>query len=158
MMFMQAAVSFQTFFFHAAMLPVAGGALAGTAFALFRSPDSPFRQQESESLMNFSSLGKLRCICGTSHLHKMEADRREFCRTCGCEVPEVDPSLLDRQVSRREARQLTRDLRSAARRAGHLELPASITSIAELQAYLTTDAVRVFRSKTSHASVGAMQQ
>lgn len=157
-MIIQASVPLQNFFFHAAMLPVAGGAFAGLAFALFRIPNNPFRQRESESLMNFSSLGKLRCICGTSHLQTTRADRREFCRSCGCEVVQADQSLLDRQISQTQARQLTRELRDAARLASRLELPASITCIAELQAYLATDTVKTRRPIASSRSAEATEQ
>ena len=153
-----AAVTFQDFFFHAAMLPAVGGAFAGMALALFRKPGSPFRNRESESLMNFSSLGRLRCICGTSCSRQAETDRREFCRSCGCEVLPVNHALLDRQLSQTEMRQLTRELRTAARRASRLELPGSITSIAELQTYIATDAAKTFRSALSNPPATAKEQ
>lgn len=140
MLVIQAAVSLQNLFAHQATLPVVGGTFAGLAFALFRSPVRPFGIRESESLMNFSSLGSLRCICGTSHPAGRKADRREVCRSCGCEVVAVDEALLDRHVSRREARKITGELRDAAIRASRLELPPSVTSVAALQEYLLSDA------------------
>ncbi len=140
MLMMQAAMSLQHLFSYGSMLPVAGGAVAGLAFAFFRSPVRPFGVRESESLMQFSSLGTLRCICHASDLGTVEPDRRQFCRSCGCEVAAVDRGLLDREVSQREARRLTRELRDAAIRASRLELPPSITSVAALQGYLAGDA------------------
>ena len=127
------------------MFPVAGGAFAGLAFALFRSPLRPFGIRESESLMNFSSLGSLRCICGTSHPESIKSDRREVCRSCGCEVVAVDEALLNRHVSKEEARKMTGELRDAAIRAGRLELPPSVTSLATLQQYLLSDANQATR-------------
>lgn len=132
----QVTVWLQSLFTHAATLPLAGGAFAGLAFALFRSPVRPFGIRESESLMNFSSLGSLRCICGPSHPAGIESDRREVCRSCGCEIVAVDETLLKRHMSREEARKVTRDLRDAAIRASRLELPPSVTSVAALQQYL----------------------
>ena len=138
MLMIQAAVSLQSVLAHEAMLPVVGGAFAGLAFAFFRSPMRPFGIRESESLMNFSSLGSLRCICGTSHPANIKSDRREVCRSCGCEVVAVDTTLLDRHVSKAEARNMTGELRNAAIRASRLQLPASITSVAALQQYLSS--------------------
>lgn len=145
MLMMQAAVSLQSLLSHRAALPVAGGAFAGLAFALFRAPLRPFGIRESESLMNFSSLGSLRCICGTSHPEVMTSDRREFCRSCGCEVVETDESLLNKQISKAEAHVLTRELRQAAIRASWLQLPASITSVAELHKYLAGDSKKMLK-------------
>ncbi len=139
MLIIQAAVSLQNLLSHAAMLPVAGGAFAGVTFAFFRSPVRPFGVRESESLMNFSSLGTLRCICAKSHPEFLGADRREFCRSCGCQILVPDPTLLDCQISKEQARKLTREMRDAAIRASRLELPSSITSIEELQQYLASD-------------------
>ena len=136
MLMIQVAVSLQSLFAHEATLPLAGGAFAGLAFALFRSPVRPFGIRESESLMNFSSLGSLRCICGPRHPAGVESDRREVCRSCGCEIVNADETLLNHHVSREEARKITRDLRDAAIRASQLELPPSVTSVAALQQYL----------------------
>ena len=137
MLIIQAAVSLQNLFAHEAMLPVAGGAFAGLAFALFRSPVRPFGIRESESLMNFSSLGTLRCICGSNHPASVESDRRQFCRSCGCEVVAADETQLNRRLSKGEVRKMTRELRDAAIRASRLELPPTVTSVAALQQYLS---------------------
>ena len=136
MLITQVAVSLQSLFAHEATLPLAGGTFAGLAFALFRSPVRPFGIRESESLMNFSSLGSLRCICGPSRPAGVKPDRREVCRSCGCEVVAVNETLLNRTVSREEVRKITRDLRNAAIRASRLELPPSVTSIVALQQHL----------------------
>ncbi len=154
MLMIQAAVSFQNLLAHQAMLPVTGGAFAGLAFALFRSPVRPFGIRDSESLMNFSSLGTLRCICGPTHPANVGADRRDFCRSCGCEVVAQDETLLNRQMSRGEAEKITRELRDAAIRASRLELPPSLTSVAALQQYLRSDAKQsVPRTRNRQPSV-----
>ena len=139
MLIFEAAASMQHLFSYGSTLPVAGGVIAGLAFAFFRSPVRPFGVRESESLMQFSSLGMLRCICSASDLGSVESDRRQFCRSCGCEVVAVDEGLLNRAVTEREARRLTRELRDAAIRASRVKLPPSITSVAELQRYLSGD-------------------
>lgn len=69
----------------------------------------------------------------------MASDRREFCRSCGFEVVEMDELLRDKEISKAEANRLTRKLRHAAIRTSRLQLPASITSVAELQQYLAGD-------------------
>ena len=158
MLIIQAAVSLQELFSHEAMLPVTGGAFAGLALALFRSPVRPFGIRESESLMNFSSLGTLRCICGASHPESVGSDRREFCRSCGCEVAVVDETLLDRQISKGDAQKLTRELRDAGIRASRLGLPPSITSLAELKLYLASDPKRNARAVPMSQSAVAVEQ
>ncbi len=125
---------------HVALFPMAGVTGAGLAFAFFRAPMlhvRPFGVREFESIMNFSSLGTLRCICGAAHGEEATEDRRQFCRSCGCEVIAQDEQLLSRQLSRAEIVERTRTLRSAAIRARYRDLPPSITSISELNRYLT---------------------
>jgi hypothetical protein len=123
---------------HAAFLPVAGLASSGLAVALLRAPLDlrPFGVSEAESIMNFSSLGTLRCICGAEHTENPRPDRRQFCRACGCEMVATDPNLLHKQLSRSEIRAMARQLRTAAIRSRNMELPPSITSIKELNLYL----------------------
>jgi len=118
---------------------VAGGTLAGLVAGLFRRTGSlanPFGLRGPRSLMNFSSQGSLRCICGTVHRDGTMPDRRQFCRSCGCEVVAQNPEMLTKQLSRKEIAQMTRTLHRAAMRASHLELPPSITTIDELHRYL----------------------
>ena len=124
---------------HTALMPCAGLACSGIAVALLHSPAAahPFGVNESDSIMNFSSLGTLRCICGAEHAENPAPDRRHFCRACGCEVVAVDTQLFEKQLSRREIKAMTRQLRSAAIRARNLELPPSITSVEELNRYLS---------------------
>jgi hypothetical protein len=126
---------------HTVFMPVAGLACSGLAVALLRAPLDlrPFGVTESESIMNFSSLGTLRCVCGSEHTQNAINDRRQFCRACGCEVVHTNRSLLDKQLSRSEIRAMTRQLRTAAIRSRNLELPPSITSITELNQYLAGD-------------------
>jgi len=127
---------------HPAFMPVAGLACSGAAVALLRNPLEfrPFGISESESLMNFSSLGTLRCVCGAGHTNNGEPDRRSFCRSCGCEVVQTELSMLDEPLSRAEIRALTRQLRTAAIRARNLDLPPSITSMEDLNRFLEGNA------------------
>jgi hypothetical protein len=94
---------------------------------------------EKSSLMDFSALGTLQCICGSVQANSLKPDRRQFCRNCGCEVVARDTSLLIKQLSAQEIRSITRTLRQAATRASELEIPPNITTIAELQEYLKSE-------------------
>jgi hypothetical protein len=121
------------------LLPVSGGVMCGLAFAIFRGGIArlrPLAGRDSKSLMNFSSLGTLRCVCGAQHPEGVLADRRQFCRSCGCEVVAADEPMLNKHISPREIKAMTRSLRRAAVRASHLELPPSITTVEELHRYL----------------------
>lgn len=124
---------------HAALVPVTGGIMTGLAFAIFRGTVGRFFMpgvKESKSLMNFAQLGTLKCVCGEKHPAGVCVDRRQFCRSCGCEVVATNTSQLDRHLSPREIKVMTESLRRAAMRASHLELPPSITTIDELYQYL----------------------
>ena len=157
MLMMQAVVVLQKLFSHQAVLPAAGGVFAGVALALSRSPARPFGIRESESLMNFSTLGRLRCICGTNHAPDEVSDRRQFCRSCGFEVVAVGETLLEMEVSKVEVRRKARELRHAAIRASHLELPASITCVEELQRYLSSDVKKLARAERVSSAVTVEQ-
>ncbi len=124
---------------HSALLAVAAVAGSGSAVALLAGPLfrlRPFGVREHESIMNFSSLGTLRCICGAENGKEEVVDRRQFCRACGCEVVAANAKGLDQLLTRAEIKQRTRTLREAAIRARYRELPPSITSITELNRYL----------------------
>ena len=124
---------------RSALIPVSGALVAGLSFLLFRgrlSQTRSFSSSESSSIMNFSSLGTLRCVCGAEHREGVTADRRSFCRSCGCEVVPQNPAMLDKHLTSREIKNITRSLRRAAIRASHLELPPSITTVEELHRYL----------------------
>jgi len=88
--------------------------------------------------MNFSTLGSLRCICGTDHVEPEFRDRRQVCRACGCEVIAQSTAQYDRALSQSEIRIMTRELRNAAIRASRVELPPSIATLEDLKAYLST--------------------
>jgi hypothetical protein len=126
---------------HAGVVPMAGGAITGLAVAVFRGSGllaNPFGLRGARSLMNFSSQGTLRCICGIQHREGGIPDRRQFCRSCGCEVVRQDAAMLDKQLTRREIAEMTRSLQRAASRASHLDLPPSVTTIDELHRYLAS--------------------
>lgn len=86
MLILQAAVSLQSLLLHDAALPIAGGAFAGLVIALVRSPLRPFGIRESESLMKFSSLGSLRCICGASHPESWHQTAGSFAARAGSKL------------------------------------------------------------------------
>jgi hypothetical protein len=141
------------------LIPVAGLVLCGVAVALFRGSLNriwPLSNQNSKSLMNFSSLGTLRCVCGAQHPNALGADRRQFCRSCGCEVIATDAAALDRKLSSRDIKSMTRSLRKAAVRASHLELPPAITTVDELHLYLENSEPKARRARTGQ-SAGAEQ-
>jgi hypothetical protein len=123
---------------HSTLLPVAGGVMCGFAFAIFRGGIARIlpSSRDSQSLMNFSSRGTLRCVCGVQHPEGMLADRRQFCRSCGCEVVAPNEEMLNKYLSPKEIKAMTKSLRRAAIRASHLELPPSITTVEELHRYL----------------------
>ncbi len=120
------------------LLPVTGGVMCGVAVAIFRGGIARIlpSARDSESLMNFSSQGSLRCVCGAKHPEGLLADRRQFCRSCGCEVVAPNEEMLNKELSTKEIKAMTRSLRRAAIRASHLELPPSITTVEELHRYL----------------------
>jgi hypothetical protein len=107
--------------------------------------------RESDSLMNFSSMGSLRCICGEQHPAGVAADRREVCRQCGCAVVATNSTMVDQQLSKREIKAMTSSLRRIASRVSHLELPPTVTSISELHKYLESSAPRTLRTESSQA-------
>lgn len=136
-----------------ALIPVLGGVMTGFAIALFRGSFGRFflsGNRDSDSLMNFSSLGTLHCICGEQHPAGVVADRRQFCRRCGCEVVARNASMVDKHLSKREIKAMTLSLRRAAARASHLELPPTITTISELHEYLESSEPRSMRVKSNH--------
>ena len=104
--------------------------------------------RESDSLMNFASLGTLHCICGEQHPAGVSADRRQFCRRCGCEVAASNSTMVDKHLTKREIKGMTTSLRRAAARASHLELPPTITTIHELHEYLESSEPKSIWMKT----------
>jgi hypothetical protein len=138
-----------------AVVPVAGGIFTGMAIALFRGPKGVLRaltSRGSGSLMNFSSHGTLRCICGAQHSPNAKPDRRQFCRSCGCEVVPQDKAMLEKSLSRKEITAMTRSLRRAAIRASHLELPPTITTVEQLHRYLESSEPKHLRSAGTRAT------
>lgn len=122
--------------------------MASIAVAMFRGSLGHLLLMEtrsSESLMNFASQGTLRCICGESLPKGMAGDRRQFCRACGCEIVPPNSQLLDKHLSPQEIRAMTASVRKAAIRAGRLDLPPTITTIEELNAYLVSTTPKISR-------------
>ena len=146
---------------RAALIPVTGGIMTGIAFALYRGTLGRLFAsdvKDSDSLMNFSRLGTLKCVCGETHPDSVPADRRQFCRSCGCEVMATNSAQLDRHLSPKEIKAMTRSLRLAAIRASHLELPPTVTTIEELHQYLNSPTPKTPRTPPSHTTqVGPAQ-
>jgi len=136
--------------------------MTGFALALFRGSIGRLflmGGRDSDSLMNFSSMGTLRCICGEQHPAGVAADRRQFCRSCGCEVVATNTNMVDKHLSKREIKAMTSSLRRAAMRASHLELPPTITTINELYEYLDSSEPRTMRAKSGqHAQAARIEQ
>ncbi len=130
---------------HSALLPLSGTFCLGVAATLFRAPLRPFGLRESESLMNFAGSGALHCHCAADHGQETRPDRRQVCRSCGCEVAAVDPLMLEKPLSADEIRRMTRSLRQAAIRASNLQLPPSVSSISQLNTYLASDVLKQIR-------------
>jgi len=139
---------------RAALFPVTAGAVCGVACAMLRGRLgwSGLGISDSRSLMNFSSNGSLRCVCGTQHPAGLIADRRQFCRSCGCEIVLQNQAMLDKQLSAKEIRAITRSLRLASIRASQLELPPSIKTVEELHRYLAASESRPRRRAMPPAS------
>ncbi|SNS34053.1 hypothetical protein SAMN05421770_101572 [Granulicella rosea] len=92
---------------------------------------------ESESIMNFSSLGALTCICEESQpglTHR--AERRASCRTCGHAIVHREEARLDTVLSPREIAQIAAKLREAAVDARGMAIPSSVENIDQLVDYL----------------------
>ncbi len=92
---------------------------------------------ESESIMNFSSLGALTCICqdskpGLTH----RAERRQSCRTCGHAIVQRDEARLDAELSPKEIAQIAARLRDAAVESRGMAIPSSVENIDQLVEYL----------------------
>ncbi len=146
---------------RAALIPVTGGIMIGLAFAIYRGTLGRLfasSVKDSESIMNFSPLGTLKCVCGEKHPAGVAVDRRQFCRSCGCEVMATNIAAVDRHLSQREIKAMTNSLRRAAIRASHLELPPTITTIDELHQYLNSPEPKVPRTPPTHSTqVGQAQ-
>ena len=138
-----------------AVLPITAGVLCGVAYVMFRGTIARILVggRDSRSLMNLSANGSLRCVCGAQHPEGVGADRRQYCRNCGCEVVAQNEAMLDRQLSPKEIKAMTRSLRVAAIRASQLELPPSITTVEELHRYLGSSQKKVVRSVTAKPAV-----
>ena len=144
----------------ACIASVTGGAMASVAIAMFRGSLGRLlllESRESKSLMSFSSQGTLRCICGEQFPKGLLTDRRQFCRSCGCEIVPPNVAMLDKHLSPQEIRTMTANLRRAAMRASHLELPPTITTIEELNEYLLSTTPKAPRVANS-ASVSQIRQ
>jgi len=127
--------------------------MTGFAFALYRGTLGRLFSSsvnDSESIMNFSPLGTLKCVCGEQHPAGVAVDRRQFCRSCGCEVMATNTAALDRHLSQKEIKAMTQSLRRAAIRASHLELPPTITTIDELHQYLNSAEPKAPRTPPTH--------
>jgi hypothetical protein len=92
----------------------------------------PFGISESESLMNFSPLGSLECICQPTDAATSAHDRRSSCRACGHAIVAHDPISLYQPLSRNEIRRITENLRRAGIDARKVAIPASVTNLSAL--------------------------
>ncbi len=92
----------------------------------------PFGLAEAESLMNFSTLGSLRCHCEPTDAAEACNDRRRSCRACGNAIMATEPTRLYEHLTHSEIRHVTRNLRRAAIDARTVEIAPRLTSLAGL--------------------------
>ena len=97
----------------------------------------PFGPRPKESIMQFSSNGKLPCICMPPRTKRPNPERRQTCRTCGLEIRLLSRNV-DRTLTRTEIEKAVKGLCLAGIRAGSLEVPSSVTSLRQLNAYLAS--------------------
>jgi hypothetical protein len=142
---------------RAAVVPATAGAVCGLACAVWRR-GMGWARRDPRSLMSFSSNGSLRCVCGTQHPEGLLADRRQFCRACGCEVVPQNLAALEKQLSAKEIRAITRSLRLAAIRASHLELPPSIATVDDLHRYLSMSDSKQLRRSMPQVAATVVEQ
>ncbi len=138
------------------VVPAATGACTAVAVILSHS-GMPGAERIAASLMNFASHGTLRCICGTERGNGGVANRRQLCRSCGCAIVAQDEALLSKELSSREIKAMVRSLRRVVTRASHLELPATIGNVHELQRYLDGAEPKAIRFVNEAASVEPTQ-
>ena len=95
----------------------------------------PFGVRSHESVMQFAERGRLFCACMPLKKHRPRADRRQVCRGCGLDVRALSRNV-DRNLTEKEIRGITRNLRLAGIRTSGLEIPASVTTLRQLNVYL----------------------
>jgi hypothetical protein len=116
------------------------GAAAAIAGVIYTSGlDGVGEVDESESLMNFSKQGALRCICMETDPNGSGLERRQFCRTCSFEVMPRDQALLTKEISSEEIKRMTRSLKYAAKLARNVSIPASIQDVHAFHAWMASE-------------------
>ena len=103
------------------------------------------RRDEQASAMQFAALGRLLCVCPPRNAERSAAtpaallrrDHREVCRSCGLEVAVASPAQTDRVLTSAEIVNVVRSLHNAGVRASKLEIPNHITTLRELNLYLS---------------------
>jgi hypothetical protein len=109
--------------------------LVSRAFRSFRDR----LPEENESVMNFSPLGLLTCICEQAEPDDsvaVRAERRQTCRGCGHSIVAREPARLQAVLSSRDIASQQTKLRKAAVRAKGLDIPTSVENIDQLLDYL----------------------
>ena len=94
---------------------------------------------EEHSLMNFSRLGRLHCICEPTDAAEPRNDRRRSCRACGHEIRTVEPMGLYAPLSLLEIRYVQRTLRQAARHSIGYTSESTVLSFSEARAAVIED-------------------
>ncbi len=90
------------------------------------------RAQGDRSLMAFSSLGKLTCVCHPEGGREVQKDRRGSCRACGHQVVVASASELSREMSKAEIRMMVKSLERAVARGDHQAMRQMSTSTEEM--------------------------
>ena len=107
----------------------------------------PFGARPHESAMQFAQRGKLSCICMPLRARRPNPERRQICRTCGLEVRVLSRNV-DRHLTTGEIRAIERGLRLASIRSAALEIPAGVSTLRQLNAFLASDSLKAAKSES----------
>ena len=129
-------VLYMAVLYFSPIVPIVALCLLGAAITQGRYRMTRRSRRKRESLMSLAEQTPLTCVCWEGEQSGLGSDPGEPCRRCGLQIVPRGASRLDLQQSRSEIQAATRTLRQLALRAGHLDLPDTVTNIQELEAYL----------------------
>ncbi len=94
--------------------------------------DSASGEARSDSLMNFSPLGALSCLCLPGVVSAKRLERRCSCRACGNRIAAVDVTQLYKRQTPNEIRLLVQSLHRASIDARRIEVPRTMQDLGKL--------------------------
>ena len=89
-------------------------------------------EPRADSLMNFSPLGALSCLCLPGVVSAKRLERRCSCRACGNRIAAADVTLLYKRQTPREIRLLVQSLHRAGVDARRIEVPRTMQDLGKL--------------------------